>query len=164
MYIDRLINELRRQVCEYKYVDVGVGSEDIYCVSRERLRFALKKLESDGYSITTIYLNDNPYEQPYYRTQILSRDPISEKEIDDHREEWACIRNDIMMVKITNNVFKNMILYHLNDFNPLYYYKDDKVRTMRHIDKNQELVFCSKLINVMNKNGATSEEVSDVIK
>lgn len=53
--IDSITSELRNMLADGKYVDIGEGSEYILGVSTEKLRAAVKKLETEGYHVINYY-------------------------------------------------------------------------------------------------------------
>lgn len=163
MYLDKLVAELKRQVNKYKYVDVGVGAEDIYCVSRERFNHAIRRLQNEGYFVVTIELNNGEQPFGFCMAKILSASPISQKDINDHREQWTIERRAIMDAKLSHDTHRNIFKYHMLDsFNPKVY--EDRNLVMEKIDRGSELAFCSSLITKMCFRGATDEELADVIK
>lgn len=163
MCIDKLITELKRQVETYQYVDVGVGAEAIYCVSRERFNHALKLLQNEGYSVVVIELENKDQNPLLCTTKILSKNPIPQKEINDRRAEWTVEHRAILDAKLARDTYNNVFKYHLLDnFSPRVY--EDRNIVTQKIDRCSELGFCSRLITRMCMRGAAEEEIADIIK
>lgn len=55
---EKVAEELKKRVDIGEIIDVGVGAEREYAVTRERFRKALKILQNDGYFITVFCKKD----------------------------------------------------------------------------------------------------------
>ena len=153
-----LINDLRRRVENYKYVDVGAGAECAYAVSRERLNRAVRWLMDSGYCVTMVKLEDGSM------AKILSEKPLTQAEIEENRAGWMTVRQDNMNIRMMFSVLGNMERYHLNDFDPCCYREGNPAVVNDSLNKRMELDFCSRLIKAMVRNGATDVEIEGIVK
>ena len=83
----RIANELKKQLEQKPYLDVGEGVNRQLNISEEQLKTALSMLEQQGYSVQTIQLKQvtNPNQNTTFR--ILANEGVTRKEIFDNRDQ-----------------------------------------------------------------------------
>lgn len=90
---DNLVHQLKKYVDDETYVDVGVGAEYLYRVSRERLLKAVKVLQNEGYYVTSI----RSKVKRMGNIKLLSKNPITAEEKIVHVLEWNNNRINIRL-------------------------------------------------------------------
>ena len=78
---------LRKKVRSKHYVEVGVGAEVEYCISREQFNKAIRLvMQDDECKLTVMKLEKGS------NTQILHDYPLSKEVIEENREIWITER------------------------------------------------------------------------
>lgn len=90
---DNLVHQLKAYVDDETYVDVGIGAEYLYRVSRERLLKAVKVLQNEGYYVTSI----RSKVKHMGNIKLLSKNPITAEEKIAHFLEWNNNRINIRL-------------------------------------------------------------------
>ena len=79
--VEKIIEDLKKKVELYQYVDVGIGAECYYAVTRRVFMTAVKELK-DEYSVLNIRFPGNP------DLKILSKDRPSHEEVKANYKKW----------------------------------------------------------------------------
>lgn len=90
---DNLLYQLKTYVDDETYVDIGIGAEYLYRVSRERLLKAVKVLQNEGYYVTSI----RSKVKHVGNIKLLSKNPITVEEKNAHVIEWNNNRINIRL-------------------------------------------------------------------
>ena len=74
-----LVEQLKKELEEKEYLDVGKGAADHYMVSKDRLFTAVNKLKEEGYVVTFVKLDDR------HIMKILTKEKIGKENQCDYR-------------------------------------------------------------------------------
>lgn len=82
--IDNTVNELKKGVADFGYLDVGVGVERQLGISKEKLRAARKQLLDEGYYEHDIYVRQMTDPNKWTTIKVLTKEP-DVKKVNEHK-------------------------------------------------------------------------------
>ena len=138
-----VMDSLKEAVEKYQLVDVSVGAEMFFGVSREIFNGILNQLEKTGYKELNLPV--------WYKRKIkvLAKEDMPISEIMEKKNS--------RYIPVRGFASKD-----IKEFNPNMYRYDELVTV--NIDKRNEIDFVSRLITNMVDKGATEEEIDNIIK